>query len=226
MAHANVIDRKALRQYKGLLVDSHLKLIEEKFEELKALVVQGKAEMPEHKPSQTQPADDRVIKQAANRSEILNFALYHVAIAHYENEHKIYFEHQVQFTQGDTSLILDALRQDDDLPEDIIIDVHYLRKPYMDAPAYGPWLAKKLEIYKLLTGRPARGVMIAVVGRERMLRGNYLDMTKRGVESCDGKVELQVYSCEQVGFHPGAVSAALFASNLKKGETRNGALDG
>lgn len=226
MAHANVIDRKALKQYKALLVDSHATLIAEKLEELKALFVQEKVGTPEPEKSSAQPADERVVKHAAARSEILNFALYHVAIAHFERESGLYFEHQVQFKRDDTSLNLDALRQDDDLPEDIILDVHYLRKPYMDVLAYGPWLAKKLEIYELLTGRPARGVLIAVVGRERMLEGNYLDMTRKGVESCNGKVLLQIYSCEQIGFHPGAVSAATFASNLKKENPSVGTLNG
>lgn len=216
MAHANVIDRRALKEYKALLVNSHATLIAEKFEELKALIVQEKAVTLEPEKSSSQPADERVIKQAASRSEILNFALYHVAIAYFEKESGLYFEHQVEFTRGETSLTLDALRQDDDLPEDIILDVRYLRKSYMDAPAYGPWLAKKLEIYELLTGRPARGVLIAVVGQKRMLEGNHLDMTRKGVESCNGKVALQIYSCEQVGFHPGTVSGAMFASNLKK----------
>lgn len=53
-----------------------------------------------------------------------------------------------------------------------------------------------MEIYELLTGRLARGIFIAVVGRERMLEGDYLNMTREGVESCGGKVTLQVYSCE------------------------------
>ncbi|MNV64689.1 hypothetical protein D3C71_1573440 [compost metagenome] len=112
------------------------------------------------------------------------------------------------------------------MAEDVILDAHYLRKPYLDAPAYGPWLAKKLELYELLTGRPARGVLIAVVGCERMLEASYLDMTRKGVESCGGKVSLQVYSCEQVGFHPGAISAAAYASNLKLDNTSASAVDG
>lgn len=215
MAHADVIDRKALRQYKALLVDSHTSLINEKLDELKALMIQEKHTVPGPEHSSEQPADDRVEKRAAARSSLLNFVLYHVAIAHYEKKNSLYFQHQVEFRRGETELLLDALRQDDDLPEDIILDVQYLRKPYMDAPAYGPMLAKKLEIYELLTGRIARGILIAVVGRERMLEGDYLNMTREGVESCGGKVTLQVYSCEQVGFHPGAISAAIFASNLK-----------
>lgn len=215
MSHANVIDRKALKQYKELLADSFNNLITDKFEELKALITGDKPSTLAPINSTDQPANHQVEKRAASRSDILNFALIHVAIAHYEKENKLYFEHQVEFRQGDTSLTLDALRQDDDLQEDIILDVHYLRKPYLDAPVYGPWLAKKIEIYELLTGRPAKGVLIAVVGRERMLEGSYLDLTQQGIKSCEGKVTLQVYSCEQVGFHPGAVSAAMFASNLK-----------
>jgi hypothetical protein len=226
MAHADVIDRKALKQYKDLLVTSHATLISEKFEELKALIIQEKSTVPNPAQSPQQPVDTQVEKWTSSRSEVLNFALYHVAIAHYEKEEKFYFEHQVQFRRGDTTLVLDALRQDDDLAEDIILEVHYLRKPYLDAPAYGPWLAKKLEIYELLTGRPARGVIIAVVGRERMLEGDYLNLTRKGVESCGEKVSLQVYSCEQVGFHPGPVSAAIFASNIKNEATKTQATNG
>ena len=215
MAHKEVIDRKALRQYKSLLADSHSVLINEKLEEIKALIIQGKTGVPEPEKTTNQPVDDQVKKFSPQRSEILNYALYHIAIAHYEKTNNLYFEHQVEFTRGNSSLFLDALRQDDSLLEDIIIDVHYLRKPYMDAPAYGPWLVKKLELYRLMTGRAARGILIIVVGRERMLGDNYLDLTRKGVESCEGKVSLQVYSCEQVGFHPGTISAAGFASNLK-----------
>jgi hypothetical protein len=215
MAHADVIDRLALKQYKALLIDSHTTLIEQKIEELKSLITQDKKTILAPEPPESQPTTDQVLKQTPTRSEILYFALYHVAIAHFEKETGIYFEHQVQFTRGETSLTLDALRQDDDLAKDIIIDVQYLRKSYMDAPAYGPSLAKKLEIYELITGRPARGVLIAVVGRERMLNGDHLEMTRKGVELHSDNIELMVYSCEQVGFHPGAFSAAKFASNLK-----------
>lgn len=215
MAHDKVIDRKALQEYKALLITSHNVLIDEKLEEIKNLIINEKASKPEPEVSSNQPPDEQIVKRAPSRAEILNFALYHVAITHYENEQNLTFEHQVEFVHGKSSLMLDALRQDDDLPEDVAIEVHYLRKPYQDAPAYGPWLLKKLELYQLMTGRIARGVLLVVVGRERMLEGEYLELTKKGVDSCGGKVSLKVYSCEQVGFHPGAVSRALFASNIK-----------
>ncbi|WP_434120382.1 HNH endonuclease [Pseudomonas fortuita] len=216
MAHADEIDRKSLRQYKELLSNSHVALITSKFEELKALIVQDKSAIPipEHTP--TQPVDAEVEKKAAERSAILHFALYHVAIVHYENEHHLYFEHQVHFKKGATELRLDALRQDDDLDEDIILDVHYLRKSYQDAPIYGHWLSKKIEIYQLLTGRKARGVLIVVVGSEKMLGANYLSLTEQGVADCGGNVELKIYSCAQVGFHPGSVSAAFMSLNIKR----------
>ena len=214
MAHREIIDRKALRQYKCLLESSHSALINEKLEEIKALIIQEKTNIPEPEKTTAQPVDDQIKKLSPKRSEILNYALYHIAIAHYEKTNNLYFEHQVEFKRGSSSLFLDALRQDDSLPEDIIIDVHYLRKPYLDAPTYGSWLVKKLDIYRLMTGRIARGILIIVVGRDRMPGDNYLELTRKGVESCEGKISLQVYSCAQVGFDPGAISAACFASNL------------
>lgn len=162
-----------------------------------------------------QPVDDRIVKRVTSRAEILNFALYHVAISHFEKLSGLYFERQVEFVRGETRLLLDALRQDDNLPEDIVLDVHYIRKPYLDAPIHGLTVAKKVEIYELLTGRKARGVLIVIVGRERMLEGNYLNMTRQGVEARKEKVSLEVYSCEQVGFHPGPVSAGVFATNIQ-----------
>jgi len=215
MAHANVIDRKSLREYKKLLSDNHDSQIVDKIEELKKLIQGQKSSQPISEPTEIQPADEHVKRLAPSRSEILNFCLYHVAISHYEKQKTLNFEHQVEFVKGDSRLIIDALRQDDDLPEDIIIEVQYLRKPYMDAPAYGSWVEKKVELYELLTGRNAQGILLVVVGRERMAEGNYLDLTRQGVEGCSKNISLQVYTCEEVGFHPGAVSTAMFQSNLK-----------
>lgn len=215
MAHAKVIDRKALREYKKLLCDVHNSQIIDKLDELTALMKGQKSSTPIVEETKIQPIDSNVKRIAPSRHEILNFSLYHVAIAHFEKQNNIYFEHQVEFVKGDSRLILDALRQDDELAEDILIEVHYLRKPYLDAPVYGSWVEKKIELYELMTGRQARGILLVVVGREKMTGEGYLEMTKKGVEDCTKNVSLQVYSCEEIGFHPGAVSAALFQSNLK-----------
>jgi hypothetical protein len=203
MAHANVIDRKALREYKKLLSDSHDSEISKKINELTELIKGQKTNQLIPGPTDIQPVDEHVKRLAPDRSEILNFCLHHVAIAYYEKQTHLYFEHQVEFLKGNSRIILDALRQDDCLAEDIIIEVQYLRKPYMDAPAYGSWVEKKVELYELLTGRKARGILLVVVGRERMASGNYLDLTKKGIEACSKNISLQVYTCEEIGFHPG-----------------------
>lgn len=215
MAHANVIDKKALREYKKLLTDSRDSQIIEKLNELKTLIQDQKSNHPISQPTKLQPVDNRIKKLAPKRFEILNFALYHVAITHYEETHNLYFEHQVEFIKGDSRLILDALRQDDDLDKDIIIEVQYFRKAYMDSTVYASWVEKKIEIYELLTGRKAKGILLIVVGKERMTKDHYLDLTRKGIESCNRDVSLEIYSCEEVGFHPGTISASMFQSNIK-----------
>lgn len=216
MAHRNVIDRKALREYKRLLSESHNTIINERFDQLERLLKEANHGQPQPTPTPDQPLDDRVRKLTPRRNDLLCFALTHVAISYFEKSNNLYFEHQVEFVRGEDRLLLDAIRQDDDLDKDIIIDVQYLRKSYMDAPAYGAWLEKKIELYELLTGRPARGVLLVVVGRESMKDEGRLPLTRRGVSSCTKDITLHVCSCEDVGFHPGSASAALFASNLEK----------
>lgn len=216
MAHANVIDRKALREYKRLLSDSYHTIINQRFDQLEALIKGQKSEQPIPILTEDQPADEETKKYSTDRFDILIFALKHVAICHYEKIHQLYFEHQVIFVRGKDKLLLDALRQDDDLDADIIIDVHYFRKSYQDAPGYGSWLDKKIELYELLTGRKARGVLLAIVGRERMKGENALPLTAEGIKLCSHEIKLETYSCDDVGFHPGSVSASLFASNVKK----------
>lgn len=216
MAHAKVIDRKALREYKKLLTDSHNILIHERFDQLEKLI-KDKTDETKPKPVAKQPVDEKLKKLAPSRHDILNFALRHVAIVHYEKTHNLYFEHQVEFVRNSNRLSLDALRQDDDLDSDIIIEVLYFRKAYEDAPVYASWLARKVELYKLLTGRNAKGVLLVVTGKPMDI-----PYTLQGVKSCEQNISLEVYTCDEVGFHPGAVSAAMFASNLKEAKELDG----
>jgi len=212
MAHANVIDRKALKEYKKLLIASYDSLLLERFDQLEELLKNdSKVSQPELKQAEKQPINENIKKLAPKRHEILYFALTHVAIAYYEKEQNIYFEHQVEFVHGTDRLLLDAIRQDDDLEVDLIIDVHYFRKSYMDAPVYTSWLEKKIELYELLTGRKAKGILLIITGKSMNI-----PLTKEGIDSCTRDIDLKVYSCKEIGFHPGAVSAAMFASNLKE----------
>jgi hypothetical protein len=217
MSHANIIDRKSLRMYKDLLTVSINKIILEQFDQLKTLIRDSNYDsQPKSILSEKQPIDDSIQKYAPKRFEILDFALRHVAISHYEKVNSIYFEHQVEFVRGEDHLLLHAIRQDDDLPEDIIIEFSYLRKSYLDAPAYAQLLEKKLELYELLTGRKAKGILLVVVGRSRMKEEGYLNLTRKSVQDSKNNILLVIYDCEDVGFYPGPVSAGVFAINLKK----------
>lgn len=215
MSHAKVIDRKALREYKKLLNKNHDSTILEKIEELKGLINDQKISKPISQPTNSQPVDTQISKVAPRRSDILHFALYHVAIAFYEKQSSLYFEHQVEFIKGESHLILDALRQDDDLSKDIIIEVQYIRKSYLDSIIYSQQIEKKIEIYKLLTGREARGILLIVVSKEKMKTATNLQYTYKGVENSNEDITIEVFSCDEIGFHPGAVSAAIFQSNLE-----------
>jgi hypothetical protein len=64
---------------------------------------------------------------------------------------------------------------------------------HLDAPAYGTWLREKLEVYEVMTGRKAVGVLLGVVGRENMLRDDALPMIRQSVLDNEG-VTLKLYS--------------------------------
>ncbi len=154
-----------------------------------------------------------ITKLSASRSAVQGFAMCQVAITKYEQETRIYFERHVEFITGGKRLVLDGLHQSEGETPDIIIDFSYIRRSYLDAPAYGSWLREKLEVYEVMTGRKAIGVLLGVVGRENMLLNNALPMIRQSVFDNAG-VTLKLYSLDQVGFDPGPVSAGVVIVNL------------
>lgn len=208
MAHAGVIDRKALRLYKRSSRDAELAELRKRLEQVEQAIGCEKQHIPQLEATPDQPSAEVAVKSAPRRFAVLQFALYHVAISKLENDLGVSFERNVEFRSQDGSLVLDGLRAKGE-ETDLLVEVFYIRKAYLDAPAYGALVNHKVELYELLTGRPAKAILLAVVGRESMLEPGALPLTRDGVASF-GKVALHVYSCEQVGFHPGAVSAGLF----------------
>ncbi|RYY26142.1 MAG: HNH endonuclease [Sphingomonadales bacterium] len=208
MAHAGKIDRMALRMYKDLLANSRDAEILARLERLEAQRTGEPTELPVAESSDEQPVDTGIRKLSATRWAVQQFALSQVAITKYEQEAGIYFERHVELLSGDKRLVLDALKQFDGDAPDVIIDFCYIRKSYLDASAYGAWFREKLEVYEMMTGRKAVGVLLVVVGRERMLEEGGIPMIRQSVVDNEG-VSLQVYSCEQVGFHPGPISAGV-----------------
>ncbi|WP_294300984.1 HNH endonuclease [uncultured Sphingomonas sp.] len=212
MAHDEVIDRKSLRAYKELLKGAELSQIQARLSDLETALNVEKQNVPEQTVSDDQPASGLAEKSTAGRNAVLHFALYHVAISRYEADCRLYFERNVEFRSGEQTLTVDGLHVGANGEHDTIVEVFYIRKPYLDSPAYASFVHQKAVLYELLTGRVAKGVLLAVVGRERMLGDGYLSATAEGVANFDD-VSLQVYSCEQVGFHPGPISAAVIGRN-------------
>ena len=207
MAHHDVIDRKSLGLYKAKLHDAEMSEIRKRLECLEQLVASNAQHIPELRETEDQPDAETAIKSAPRRFEVLQFALYQVAISRLEKDVGVYFERNVEFRSGDSRLVLDGLHVCDDGP-DLIVDVYYFRKAYLDAPVYASMVDQTVALYEVLTGRPARGLMLAVVGRESMLEQNALPLTREGLAPLEN-VSLHVYSCAQVGFHPGPISAEL-----------------
>jgi hypothetical protein len=209
MAHEGKIDRKALRLYKEKLSASREAEIVERLTRLEAQSEAARSDLPVAENSTEQPTDAGIRKIAVPRWQVQAFALSQVAITRYENEAGIYFERHVELVAGDKRLVLDGLKQFPDDQADVMVDFVYVRKAYLDAPAYGEWLQEKLEVYELMTGRRAIGVLLAVVGRETMLEEAALPEIRSSVRDVE-RVTLQIYSCGQLGFHPGPISASLF----------------
>ena len=209
MAHDGKIDRKSLRLYKERLALSRDSEIIERLTRLEAQSEAGRSELPVAEESAEQPTDSDILKIAAPRWQVQAFALSQVAITRYETEVGIYFERHVELVASEKRLVLDGLKQFQDDQPDIVVDFVYVRKAYLDAPAYARWLQEKLEVYELMTGRKAVGVLLAVVGKDSMLEPTAIPEIRASVRDAES-VTLQVYSCDQLGFHPGPISASLF----------------
>ena len=208
MAHAGKIDRKSLKLYKEMLTASRDADILARIERLEAQRADGRSELPVAESTEVQPVDTGITKFSASRSAVQAFAMCQVAITKYEQETRVFFERHVELIIGSKRLVLDGLHQSEDDTPDVIVDFSYIRRAYLDAPAYGTWLREKLEVYEVMTGRKAVGVLLGVVGRENMLGDNALPMIRQSVLDHEGVI-LKLYSFDQVGFDPGPVSAGV-----------------
>jgi hypothetical protein len=218
MAHAGVIDKKALREYKTLLQDAYSSALAERVRRLEELLAQGRtldSEIPTASPSSPQFDPGLPAKSVTRRSQLMYLTLEQIALAKYERETKLLLERQPKFTRGEASVQLDAVRQDDDLAEDLIVEVRWLRKRYLDAPVWVRQVEAATSTYELITGRKARGVLIFVVPKETMKHLQDLPYTAAELEKLERKPEIVIYTYAELGFDPGALSAEVFASNLR-----------
>lgn len=218
MAHAAVIDRKSLREYKRLLSSRYMADLGQRIERLEDLMSQAPKQVVEQPSSATSSLNADVsvpYKEVASRAALMAQTLEQLALAKYEGETGLYFDRQPRITKGSAQLTLDALRQDDDLPEDLVVEVRWLRRAYEDGPIWVRQIEAATLTYEAITGRKAKGVLIYVVGRASMKQVSSLFFTAKELQKVDRKPEIVFYSYDDLGFNPGAISAAAFASNLK-----------
>ncbi len=217
MAHAGAIDRKALRQYKQLLQDAYSSALAERVRRLEDLFAQGRSLDPESPPAlpPAQQFDPGLpVRSVARRANLMHLTLEQIALAKYERDTGLLLERQPKFTRGEVSVQLDAVRQDDDFTEDLIVEVRWLRKRYLDAPIWVRQVEAATSTYELITGRRARGILIFVVPKESMNQISDLPSTAAELDKLDRKPEIFIYTYAELGFDPGAISSEVFTSNL------------
>ncbi len=221
MAHAGVIDRKSLREYKRLLKDAYSSDLHERVRKLETLLAQGASMKSDPAEMTVEPkvevaADAGVpFKTTTPRSDLMSLTLEQLALAKFERESGLLFDRQARITRGDNAIRLDALRQDDSLPEDVIVEVRWLRKRYLDAPIWVRQVDAAVSAYEFMTGRRARGVLVYVVPKADMKTISDLPYTATEIDRVERKPEVVIYTYAELGFNPGAISAALFTSNLR-----------
>lgn len=219
MAHANVIDRKALREYKRLMKEAYLSDLGQRVQRLEELMAQGRsleAESTTNQAPTTETDPGLSTKTVARRSQLMYLTLEQIALAKFERDSKLLLERQPRFVKGHASVQLDAIRQDDDLPEDVIVEVRWLRKRYLDAPIWVRQVDAATSTYELITGRKARGVLVFVVPKDDMKLISDLPYTAVELEKVERKPEIVIYTYAELGFDPGAISSEYFASNLTR----------
>jgi len=211
MAHAGVIDRKALRQYKDLLKSHYGSELHARVARLEALVAQEpKAEDVASLP---QPDDGRPQIFIQQRAALMALTLEQLALSRLEYDRKTYFDRGVELLRDGAGLQVDALRQDDVLTADLVIEVKWLRKRYLDAPVWVKKIDEKVGLYEMMTGRKAKGILVFVVPKDSMKSVADLHYTSEELQKSFRQPEVVIYTYGELGFDPGPISAALFTSN-------------
>ncbi|WP_208934400.1 HNH endonuclease signature motif containing protein [Paracidovorax avenae] len=218
MAHAGAIDRKSLREYKSRLSNNYEADLKQRVAKLEQLLAQ--APKPEDAaPTLALSATDADAgvphKEVAPRAAVMAHTLEQLALAKYEHEIGLYLDRQPRISKGSARLNLDALRQDDDLPEDLVVEVRWLRRAYEDGPIWVRQIEAATSTYEAMTGRKAKGVLIYVVGRENMKPVSNLFFTSEEMQKLERKPEIIIYTYGDLGFDPGSISAAIYTSNIK-----------
>ena len=216
MAHAGVIDRKALREYKRLLKRSYDAELMRRITRLERLFAQApKVDRDSGQGAAGQAKKEVVSKTVTPRARLSYIAIEELALTKFERDFGVLLERQPELQKGSARLHLDAVRQDDALKHDVIVEVRWIRKRYLDAPVYVRQLIQAISTYDLLTGRKARGVLILVVPKAEMKGLDELPYTKAEILKTKPRPKVVIYSYEDLGFTPSPISAEIFSKNMQ-----------
>lgn len=196
--------------------ERHAQVLEQ-MAHLRRLMEQGGAEKPAPPQDQQHPAEETVslpIKVVTGRSQLLYLTLDQLAISYLERQRNTTYERRVKIRTVDGEVFLDALRQDDDLPADQIVEVRWLRKRYLDAPVWAAQVTSKVKLYELLTGRAAVGTLLFVVP-DKLGDLDELPYSREAIAQAEPPIAGVIATYSNIGFDPGPISAAVFASNTK-----------
>lgn len=196
--------------------ERHAQILEQ-MDQLQRLMEQGGVEKQAPPQDNQHPTEETVtlpIKVVTVRSQLLYLTLDQLAISHLERQRHTTYERRVTIRTADGEVFLDALRQDDDLPADQIVEVRWLRKRYLDAPVWAAQVTSKVKLYELLTGRAAVGTLLFVVP-DKLGDLDELPYSRDAITQAEPPIAGVIATYSNIGFDPGPISAAVFASNTR-----------
>lgn len=214
MAHADVIDRKALHEYKKALKDAYRSELHVRVEQLEKLVQEMSKSEDREPVISSQPADPEVAQKSIQfRPSVMASTLEQLALRHFEKDRGFFVDRGVTYLKDGAQIEIDAVGQSDGPDGDAIIEVRWIRKSYLDAPGHIVQLDAKVGIYEMMTGRKAHGVLIAVVPKDSMKDESALPLLRDSAAQSVRYPEIIVYSYDDLRFDPGPVTAGLFTGS-------------
>jgi len=194
---------------------------ERRHDEMKAMFARLEELMQETAPQKElpEPAEEpatelgpkELTKAVTDRFALIHLTFDLLAVARLERQRHRNYERRVTFESKDGTLFLDALRQDDNLDADEIIEVRWLRKAYLDGPVWIQQIASKVGLYEAMTGRRARGTLVFAVP-SKMSRLEDLPFSSQAAADASN-VDVVMMTYEMLGFEPGGISGSTMRSD-------------
>lgn len=157
------------------------------------------------------PGPKELTKAVTDRFALIHLTFDLLAVALLERLRHRKYERRVTFESREGTLFLDALRQDDNLDADEVIEVRWLRKAYLDGPIWMQQVASKVGLYEAMTGRRARGTLVFAVPPKLSKLGDLPFSSQAAADANNIDVVMMTY--DELGFEPGGISGSTMRSD-------------